>query len=48
MGETLPDPAYTTVAGLVAYGNRLRLLRDTRDESGWWAKLWKGLSGKGE
>jgi len=48
MGETLPDPAYATVAGLVAYGNRLRLLRDSRDESGWWARLWKGLSGKGE
>ena len=48
MGETLPDPAYTTVAGLVAYGHRLRLLRDSRDELGWWAKLWKGLSGKGE
>ncbi len=33
MGEVLPDPAFAAVVGLVAYGNRLRLLRDTGDKS---------------
>jgi cell division protein FtsA len=47
MGETLPDPAYATVVGLVAYGNRLRLLRDSR-EKGWLGRLWGALRGKGE
>lgn len=46
MGETLPDPAYATVVGLVTYGNRLRLLRDARSSSGWLTKLWKTLRGK--
>ena len=45
MGETLPDPAYATVVGVVAYGNRLRLLRDSQD-SGWLGKLWKGVRGR--
>jgi cell division protein FtsA len=48
LGETLPDPAYATVVGLVTYGNRLRLLRDSRDTSGWLGRLWRSLSGKGE
>ncbi len=38
MGEILPDPAFATVVGLVAYGNRLRLLRDSQDR-GWAGKL---------
>jgi len=45
MGEVLPDPAYATVVGLVAYGHRLRLLRDTQD-SGWLGNLWKTMRGK--
>lgn len=45
MGEMLPDPGFATVVGLVAYGNRLRLLRDARD-SGWLAKLWRAARGK--
>lgn len=45
MGELLPDPAFSTVVGLVAYGNRLRLLRDSR-EKGWTGKLWSVLRGK--
>jgi cell division protein FtsA len=48
LGETLPDPAYTTVVGLVTYGNRLRLLRDSREASGWLGRLWKSLGGKGD
>jgi cell division protein FtsA len=45
MGEVLPDPAYATVVGLIAYGHRLRLLRDVQD-SGWLGKLWKTMRGK--
>jgi cell division protein FtsA len=45
MGEVLPDPAYATVVGLVAYGHRLRLLRDVQD-SGWLGNLWKTMRGK--
>jgi cell division protein FtsA len=45
MGEVLTDPAYATVVGLVAYGHRLRLLRDAQD-SGWLAKLWNAMRGK--
>jgi cell division protein FtsA len=47
MGEALPNPAFATVVGLVAYGNRLRLLRDARDQ-GWTAKLWSLLRAKGD
>jgi cell division protein FtsA len=46
LGETLPDPAFATVVGLVAYGNRLRLLRDGRDQ-GWIGKLRSAFRGKG-
>jgi len=46
MGDVLPDPAYATVVGLVTYGNRLRLLRNSGDKS-WAAKLWGALRGKG-
>jgi cell division protein FtsA len=44
MGEVLPDPAFATVVGLVTYGNRLRLLRDSR-EKGLTRKLWEFLRG---
>jgi cell division protein FtsA len=47
LGETLPDPAYATAVGLVAYGNRLRLLRDSPD-SGWLGKLWRAVRAKAE
>jgi cell division protein FtsA len=47
LGETLPDPAYVTVVGVAAYGNRLRLLRDSQD-SGWLGKFWRVVRGKGE
>lgn len=47
LGEALPDPAYLTVVGLAAYGNRQRLLRDTHDP-GWLGKFWKAVRGKGE
>ncbi len=45
MGEPLPDPAFATVVGLVAYGHRLRLVRDSRDQS-WTGKLWGALRAK--
>lgn len=48
LGETLADPAFTTAAGLVSYGNRLRLMRDSRDATGWLGKLWKSFIGKGD
>jgi cell division protein FtsA len=46
MGNTLSDPAFATVVGLVTYGNRLRLLRDSGDKS-WAGRLWSALRGKG-
>jgi cell division protein FtsA len=46
MGDVLPDPAFATVVGLVTYGYRLRLLRDSDDRS-WAGKLWSALRGKG-
>ncbi|HEV2176098.1 MAG TPA: cell division protein FtsA [Terriglobia bacterium] len=46
MGEVLPDPAFVTVVGLVIHGNRLRLLRDPRDER-LTGKLWGIFRGKG-
>jgi cell division protein FtsA len=45
MGEVLPDPSFATVVGLIMYGNRMRLLRDAREE-GWWAKLRHAFRGK--
>jgi len=47
MGEPLLDPAFTTTVGLAAYGNRMRLLRDSR-EQGVFGKIWSALRGKGE
>jgi len=46
MGDVLPDPAFATVVGLVAYGNRMRLLHGARAK-GWAGKLWSVLRGKG-
>ncbi len=46
MGEVLPDPAFATLVGLIAYGNRLRLLRDTQEKT-WVGKVWEALRGKG-
>jgi cell division protein FtsA len=46
MDEVLQDPAFATVVGLVTYGNRLRLLRDTTDK-GWVGKFLSTLRGKG-
>jgi cell division protein FtsA len=43
-GEALADPAYCTVVGLVAYGKRMRLLRDSRSK-GLVGKLWGALRG---
>lgn len=45
MGEILPDPAFAALVGLIAYGNRLRLLRDHQEE-GWTGKLWGVLRGR--
>jgi cell division protein FtsA len=46
MGEDLAGPEYATLVGLVVYGNRRRLLRDSQ-ETGLMAKLWRALRGKG-
>ncbi len=45
MGEVLPDPAFSTVVGLVTYGNRLQLMRDSGDRS-LIGRLWGALRGK--
>ena len=45
MGDILPGPAFATVIGLIAYGNRLHLLEDTQ-EKGWTGKLWGVLRGR--
>jgi cell division protein FtsA len=45
MGEILPDPAFATVVGLVTYGNRLRVLRESGEKT-WAGKLWGALRGK--
>jgi cell division protein FtsA len=44
MGESLAGPEYATLIGLVVYGNRRRLLRDSK-ETGLMAKLWQALRG---
>lgn len=44
MGEILPDPAFSTVVGLVAYGHRQRLSRGPQNPS-WREKLWSILMG---
>ncbi len=46
MGEFLPDPAFTTLVGLVAYGNRHSMLRGTKEKS-WFGKLWSVFRGQG-
>ena len=46
MDENLAGPEYATLVGLVVYGNRRRLLRDSK-ETGLMAKLWRALQGKG-
>jgi cell division protein FtsA len=46
MGEILPDPAFATVAGLVASGNHQRLLHGAR-EGGWATRLF-GIFGGGK
>ena len=43
MGETLPDPAFATVVGLAVHGYRSRLLRDARESTGFFGKLWNKL-----
>ncbi len=45
MTDTLRDPAYAAVVGLIAYGNRLRLMRDSQEKS-WTGRLWGALRGK--
>jgi len=45
MGDILPDPTYATVVGLVAYGNRLRLLRGAGEKT-LMGKLWGAFRGK--
>jgi cell division protein FtsA len=47
LGEALPDPAFVTVVGLAAYGNRLRVIRDSQDP-GWLGKFWRVVRGKGD
>jgi cell division protein FtsA len=46
MGETLPDPAFATVVGLVIHGYRLRLLRDPHPSAGLLGRLWHSLRGR--
>jgi cell division protein FtsA len=45
LGENLAGPEYATLVGLVVYGNRRRLLRDSQ-EKGFMARLWRALRGK--
>ena len=42
--EVLPDPSYSTVVGLVAYGKRMRLLQDHQNK-GLMGELWGFLRG---
>jgi len=44
MGEALPDPAFATVVGLVAYGFRQQLSQRPQSQ-GWTEKLWSILVG---
>ncbi|MGO8791824.1 MAG: cell division protein FtsA [Terriglobia bacterium] len=43
MDEILPDPAFSTVVGLVIHGYRLNLMRDTKEPSGLWGRFWSKL-----
>jgi len=47
MGERLTDPAYATVIGLIAYANRLELLKG-KEETTWRGRLWRALGVKGD
>ncbi|HEV2350017.1 MAG TPA: cell division protein FtsA [Terriglobia bacterium] len=47
MTDTLRDPASATVVGLIAYGNWMRLRRESQEKS-WTGKLWGALRGKGD
>jgi cell division protein FtsA len=44
MSETLLDPAYAAVVGLAIHAYRLRLIRDAKDTTGFFGKLWNKLS----
>ena len=46
MGETLTDPAFSTVVGLVIYGYHQRLLRGAKEPPGILGKLWSSIRGK--
>ncbi len=44
MGETLADPAFATVVGLVIHGYRLGLLRDAKESPRFFGWLWNKLT----
>lgn len=44
--DTLRGPEYATAVGLIAYGNWMRLRRESQEKS-WRGKLWGALRGKG-
>ncbi len=44
MGDVLPDPAFSTAAGLVAYGHRQHVSQGV-ENTGWTEKLWSILAG---
>ncbi len=44
MSDKLADPSYTALVGLIAFGNRLQLMRD-QQESSWTGRLWRALGG---
>jgi len=44
MGETLTDPAFSTVVGLAIYGYHQRLLRGAKEPPGLWGRIWNKLS----
>jgi cell division protein FtsA len=46
ISDQLAGPEYAALIGLVIYGNRRRLLRDSK-ETGLWARLWGALRAKG-
>ncbi|HLY62212.1 MAG TPA: cell division protein FtsA [Terriglobia bacterium] len=46
MTDALSDPASATVVGLIAYGNWMRLRRESQEKS-WTGKLWGAFRGKG-
>lgn len=44
MGDTLADPAFATVVGLAIHGYRIRLMRDAKESTGFFGRLWNKLS----